>query len=167
MYLTCRETDGNGLATKNTGWTPGQWIRVAFVPAALYALQNIAALQAYQNLDAITFNVLNQTKTLSAALCCYLVIGKRQSFIQIISLLLLLLSALTMEGLVSFESLMFRTSLDTPSSQFDWNSARNSTHWSKGVAPILLASFISGLSGALSQRNLQSSGGGRNPYLFS
>lgn len=149
--------------TENTGWTPGQWIRVAFIPAALYALQNIAALQAYQNLDAITFNVLNQTKTLSAALCCYLVIGKRQSFIQIISLLLLLLSALIMEGLVSFESLMVRTSLDTSSSQLDWNS----THWSKGVAPILLASFISGLSGALSQRNLQSSGGGRNPYLFS
>lgn len=42
------------------GWTPSQWIRVAFVPAALYALQNVAALQAYQNLDSLTFNVLNR-----------------------------------------------------------------------------------------------------------
>ncbi|CAJ1968284.1 unnamed protein product [Cylindrotheca closterium] len=144
------------------GWTPNQWIRVAFLPAALYALQNMAALQAYQHLDSLTFNVLNQTKTLSAAMCCYLVMGKRQSFMQIFSLILLLLSALTMEGLVPLESLMFRSS-NVSTSQVDWNS----THWSNGVAPILLASFISGLSGALSQRNLQSSGGGRNPYLFS
>ena len=154
----------------------------------------MAALQAYQHLDSLTFNVLNrkfftcfllsqagcicpmlyyftilsllETKTLSAALCCYLVMGKRQSLIQILSLVLLLLSALIMEGLIPFEKLVFWKSVDShasSASHFDWNS----THWSNGVAPILLASFISGLSGALSQKNLQSSGGGRNPYLFS
>ena len=42
------------------GWTPKQWIRVAFLPAALYSLQNMAALQAYQHLDSLTFNVLNR-----------------------------------------------------------------------------------------------------------
>ena len=40
-----------------------------------------------------------------------------------------------------------------------------------GVAPILLASFISGLAGALSQRSLQratsTNSGGRNSYLYS
>lgn len=105
----------------------------------------------------------SETKTLSAALCCFLVMGKRQSFMQIFSLILLLVSALIMEGLIPLKSLVFRLSVDESPSQIDWNS----THWSNGVAPILLASFISGLSGALSQRNLQSSGGGRNPYLFS
>jgi solute carrier family 35 (UDP-sugar transporter), member A1/2/3 len=39
--------------------------------------------------------------------------------------------------------------------------------FTQGVAPLLLASFISGLAGALSQKNLQAVGGGRNPYLFS
>jgi UDP-sugar transporter A1/2/3 len=34
------------------------------------------------------------------------------------------------------------------------------------VAPVLFASFLSGLAGALSQKNLQA-GDGRNPYLFS
>ena len=86
-----------------SGWTLSAWVTVAFLPAALYSLQNIAALQAYQTLDALTFNVLNQTKTLSAALCCYLVMGRRQSFIQIISLLILLLSALIMEKLIPLD----------------------------------------------------------------
>lgn len=46
----------------------------------------------------------------------------------------------------------------------EWGSG----HWSQGVAPIMLASFISGLSGAISQKSLQTlGGGGRNPYLFS
>jgi len=52
-------------------------------------------------------------------------------------------------------------------------------HFTHGVVPILVASFISGLAGALSQKNLQQQqkqdpgkggsggGGGRNPYLFS
>jgi UDP-sugar transporter A1/2/3 len=133
---------------------------VAFLPAALYALQNLAALEAYQNLDSLTFNVLNQTKTLSAALCCYIVMGQKQSIIQVFSLLLLLLSALVMERLVPFDSLL---SADVTIEMPEWGSK----HWSHGVAPILLASFISGLSGALSQKNLQSHGGGRNPYLFS
>jgi UDP-sugar transporter A1/2/3 len=46
----------------------------------------------------------------------------------------------------------------------------STSHFTQGVAPILLASFISGLAGALAQKNLQSASGdakgGRNPYLF-
>jgi solute carrier family 35 (UDP-sugar transporter), member A1/2/3 len=148
-----------------SGWTIGCWVTVAFLPAALYALQNMAALQAYQNLDALTFNVLNQTKTLSAALCCYLVMGRKQSYMQVFSLLLLLLSALIMEKLISLD--FFLSSKATTTLQMPELGSR---HWTHGVAPIMLASFISGLSGALSQRNLQAKGsgsGGRNPYLFS
>lgn len=122
----------------------------------------MAALQAYQNLDPITFNVLNQTKTLSAALCCYLVMGRKQSFLQVCSLCLLLMAALTMERLVSLDSI-FSTNKTVTFEVPEWGSS----HWTHGVAPIMLASFISGLSGAISQKFLQSQGGGRNPYLFS
>lgn len=141
-------------------WTISSWVTVAFLPAALYALQNVAALQAYQYLDSMTFIVLNQTKTLSAALCCYLVMGRKQSLVQILSLFLLLLSALVMKSLVSLDSLL---SGSAPLQVPDWHSA----HWAKGVAPIMLASLLSGLSGALSQKDLQAKGGGRNAYLFS
>jgi len=143
-----------------SGWNVSTWAEVAFVPAALYCLQNIAALQAYQTLDALTFNVLNQTKTLSAALCCYLVMGRKQSSAQIISLFILLLSALIMEKIVPID--IFNLQVDQLKiTEFE------SRHWTHGVVPIMLASFISGLSGALSQKNLQAQGGGRNPYLFS
>ena len=53
---------------------------------------------AYQVLDPFTFNVLNQTKTLSARLSCYLVMGWKQSQVQILALFLLLVAALVIEG---------------------------------------------------------------------
>lgn len=160
---------------------------MALVPAALYAVQNIAALTAYQNLDALTFNVLNQTKTLSAAICLYFVTGHKQSILQSISLFLLLVAALIMEGVVviRMDLVLALMQLDLPTVRTllhgvskDDDEASSSSwgtkHFTHGVAPIMLASFISGLAGALSQKNLQQMdkqgggrGGGRNAYLFS
>lgn len=143
-----------------TGWSITTWISVAGIPAVLYVIQNLAALMAYQHLDALTFNVLNQTKTLSAALCCYLVMGRRQSPLQIISLFLLLLSALIMEGMLSLNVLLGKQPLTI-------NLLLDTNRFTNGVVPILVASFLSGLAGALCQTKLQSTGGGRNPYLYS
>lgn len=148
---------------------------VAFIPAALYAVQNSCALVAYQNLDPLTFNVLNQTKTLSAALCCYLVIGRKQSKQQIFALVLLLLSALIMESVIKVDWLMGLQSHDSTnkngrsevSTEQKNHADLGMRHLTHGVVPILAASFISGLAGALSQKSLQSAGGGRNPFLFS
>lgn len=145
-------------------WSLGQWVQVAAFPAALYAVQNVAALTAYQHLDALTFNVLNQTKTLSAAICCYFIMGRQQSLVQALSLLMLLASALVMERVVP---LPFGASEAKTANDDAGFSEWDTTHLTLGVAPILLASFISGLAGALSQKNLQSAGGGRNPYWFS
>jgi solute carrier family 35 (UDP-sugar transporter), member A1/2/3 len=151
-------------------WTWQQWFQVAAIPAGLYAIQNVAALTAYQHLDALTFNVLNQTKTLSAAFCCYVVMGRTQSPLQIAALLLLLLSALIMEGVVpipgasSPSKYYYATAASSTTTTTPWDTQ----HVTHGVIPILVASFISGLAGALSQKNLQATeGGGRNPYLFS
>jgi UDP-sugar transporter A1/2/3 len=137
---------------------------VALFPALLYSLQNLASIMAYQNLDALTFNVLNQTKTLSAALCTYLVMGKKQSQWQIVALFLLFLSALVMEGIVPVDALLgrFRASEQNTNRNQD---RFNTHHLTYGVAPLLLASFISGLAGAVAQKNLQT--GARNSYQFS
>lgn len=168
------------LRAATKGWTVSLWFAVAFTPAALYSVQNMAALTAYQNLDAVTYNVLNQTKTLSAALCCYLVMGRRQSRVQVLALLLLLLSALIVEGIVPVNTLLPKVLGGTGSPSLleedgsDGDAASSTSpikwgakHFTHGVVPILLASFISGLAGALSQKNLQAAGGGRNAYLFS
>ncbi len=156
-------------------WSISSWIRVAAVPAGLYTLQNTAALLAYQNLDGITFNVLNQTKTLSAALCCYLLMGRKQSRVQIVSLFLLLTSALIIENIIPIDFLggakgMPRGSGDVEEQKTTFLTSGK--HFTHGVVPVLFASFLSGLAGAISQKNLQSasgcgSSGGRNPYLFS
>eukprot|EP00565_Helicotheca_tamesis_P004532 CAMPEP_0185728054 /NCGR_PEP_ID=MMETSP1171-20130828/3545_1 /TAXON_ID=374046 /ORGANISM="Helicotheca tamensis, Strain CCMP826" /LENGTH=228 /DNA_ID=CAMNT_0028396717 /DNA_START=8 /DNA_END=691 /DNA_ORIENTATION=+ len=141
-------------------WTVGSWISVALVPAGLYCIQNLSALLAQINLDAVTYNVLNQTKTLSAALCCYLVMGRKQSKMQIVALLLLLISALVLEKIISLDTIFSPSS--TPPEPAVEVSSKHLTH---GVAPVLLASFLSGLAGALSQKNLQGAGS-RNSYFF-
>lgn len=164
------------------------WIALAGLPAFLYTIQNISSLMAYQNLEALTFNVLNQTKILSAALFCFLVMGKQQSRMQVASLVLLTLSTLVIEKIVhpaAFMTLMRGSGPAFGLGKFmegmmGGNFGRRFTH---GIIPIIAASMISGLAGALTQLNLQ--GGGsklslwgkkkstsvsrppRNAYLFS
>lgn len=140
------------------GWSVRGWARAAGIPAAIYVVQNYCTLMAYQNLSPITFNVLNQTKTLSAALCTYLIMKKRQSILQIVSLLLLLLSALVIENVVPIT----RQSNDVAKEPED--SDHRQTYIVTGVLPVLLASFLSGLAGAVGEQTVQSTG--RNAYLF-
>jgi UDP-sugar transporter A1/2/3 len=145
---------------------------VAGIPAALYVVQNYCALMAYQNLPPITFNVLNQTKTLSAALCCFLILGRVQSPLQIVSLFLLLLSALVIEKVVPLQrysqndiTTAVATKGDTtPTTETVTKTVDRRAEIVNGVIPVLLASFLSGLAGALSQKSLQTMG--RDSYLF-
>ena len=137
-----------------SSWSITSWLRLALLPATIYLVQNLCSLLAYQNLDAITYNVLNQTKTLSAALCCFLLLGKRQSKLQIIALVILLAAALVMEG-------VFATTESNDATKLSLSSR----HFSHGVLPIMLASFLSGLAGAITQKSLQS-GKGRNALMF-
>ena len=85
-------------AVQHWTWRTALW--TAGVPSLLYALQNYCSLMAYQNLTPITYNVLNQTKTLSAAFWCFLLLQQRQSGPQMLALGILLLSALVMENVV-------------------------------------------------------------------
>mmetsp|Transcript_14104 Transcript_14104/g.24052 ORF Transcript_14104/g.24052 Transcript_14104/m.24052 type:complete len:499 (+) Transcript_14104:205-1701(+) len=184
---TKKETREKDLA----GWSVKTWLALAGLPAFLYTIQNVAALMAYQNLEALTFNVLNQTKILSAALSCYFVMGKRQSKMQVVSLFVLILSTLVIEQILhpgTFVSLMSMRggmpgALPSLSSLIS-GAGRRVTH---GIIPILVASLISGMAGALTQKNLQGSKGStsiwgkkgstkanppvsrppRNAYLFS
>ena len=156
------------------GWSITQWISMAGLPAFLYTIQNVASLMAYQNLDPLTFNVLNQTKILSAAFFCYLILGKRQSRMQMAALFTLVSSSLVIERVISPGTL---TKLFSGASQHYTLRGRHVTH---GVVPVLIASGISGLAGALIQSKLQgtkkrmqnedrneSSSRPRNAYLYS
>jgi len=128
----------------------------------------MCSLLAYQNLDAITYNVLNQTKTLSAALCCYLIMQKKQSPVQMMALLVLLTAALVMEKVLPMDMLApsYWTDDNTANDESSANimSSLSPRHFSHGVLPIMVASFLSGLAGAITQKSLQV--GNRNALLF-
>jgi hypothetical protein len=133
------------LATRSwqsslVGWSLNSWLLVAGIPATLYVGQNYLSLVAYQNLSPVTFNVLNQTKTLSAALFCFLIMGRAQSKLQILSLFLLSISALILEKVIP---LPWTISHPKASSKI----SDSGSHFRSGVLPILAASSISGLAG--------------------
>ena len=152
-------------------WTIQSALLGAGIPSILYMIQNYCSLMAYQNLPPVTYNVLNQTKTLSAALCCYLIMRKKQSPIQLCSLGLLLLSALVVEKVVPLskafggelvsniqskkgqeESIENTESEDNDdmekindSKETEKKRIDDANQFYLGVIPVLLASFISGL----------------------
>lgn len=161
------------ILTFSSGWSDiaGQWsvassLVGAGLPASLYAIQNYCSLTAYQNLSPISYNVLNQTKTLSAAFFCYVLLSKPQSTVQIFSLFLLLISALIMEEVLPIRRGPPPDETMIPDATTTTQGKRTqTTHFTMGVLPILLASLISGLAGTLCQQTLQDFG--RNPWLFS
>ena len=153
------------VASSLKGWTLQSSLLLAGLPAVLYATQGVLTYLGYQHTDSVTFNGLNQTKTLSAALWCYLLLGKRQSPVQIVALGVLVFSALLFQGTVSFSSLFGKS--DDKSKDHAGSEEKKSTSLSKGILPCLGAAAISGLAGALSQKGVQVAGGsGRNPYLY-
>ena len=152
-------------------WSIKTWFAIAGLPAFLYTVQNIFTLMAQQNIEALTFNVLNQTKILSAALSCYLILGKQQSKMQMLSLCLLVFSTLVIERIINPASLFLldgrerafalgNTLKDVCGAFLSLRSGnRRVTH---GVAPLLVASMISGTAGALTQLSTQ--GGARRAW---
>ena len=151
-------------------------LKKALIPASLYCIQNIAVLQAYSTLDPISFNVINQTKTISAAICCFLIIGRKQSRLQIVALIMLMLAACIIENedatQIIFRFLFKNDISNKEESGYDSSSAIDfdmnvyQDRFIKGVCPLLFASFLSGFTGSLTEKLLQS-GSGRNSYLFS
>ena len=79
-------------------WSFLSALTAAGVPSVLYVVQNYCNLMANQVLPPVTFVVLNQTKTLSTAWCCFILLGQKQSDTQVMALLLLVFSALVVQG---------------------------------------------------------------------
>ena len=164
-------------------WSPSSFCRVAGVPSLLYAIQNKATMLAYSNLDSVTFNTLNQTKTISAAFWCWAFMGKRQSIMQCGALGMLMVAGTIIEGTIdgaeilrSFSEegvLATLSSLSSASLSFLSSSSSSASssapltdRFAYGILPCLLASLISGLAGALSQF-FMSGAKGRNAYMYS
>lgn len=79
-------------------WSLYSSLTAAGTPAALFVVQNYCNLMANQVLPPVAFVVLNQTKALSTAWCCFILLGQKQSDTQVLALLLLVCSALVVQA---------------------------------------------------------------------
>ena len=93
--------------------------------------------RSYQNLDGLTFNLVNQTKTIFTVVALYLVMGRRQSVRQCLAL-------------ASIFGVSLYMATEKPTSATD---RPNSFEY--GIVPLVAASMLSGAASAFSQKNLQ------------
>ena len=132
------------------GWSLLDSLKIAALPATLYAIQNLFVQYGYIMLDSMTFNLLNQTKTLSAAFWLWTLMGQKQSYVQIFALLLLLAAAYILNSEAGGSS----------------GGNQDVATYHLGIMMVCGASMISGLSAALTQRALVSAKP-RHPLFFS
>lgn len=138
-------------------WSVWNSVKVAAVPAFLYAVNNVLSQHGYSLLDAVSFNVINQTKTLFAVFWLWVILKQEQSPIQLFSLSLLIAAPCILYGTPeAITAFSFQSFLD----YFTGHSAN-------GVFIVLAASFISGLAAALTQKSLSGENALRNTFLFS
>eukprot|EP01038_Epipyxis_sp_PR26KG_P015373 gene15373-20724_t len=138
-------------------WSISDSLKVAALPATLYAIQNLCVQYGYVLLDSMTFNLLNQTKTLSAAFWLWILMNKKQSFVQMIALFLLLAAAVVLNlGPSSSTSVKTMT-----------NVISGISNYHLGLIMVAIASMISGFAAALTQRALVDNSKKRHPYFFS
>jgi len=145
-------------------WSPLSTLIAAGIPSALYALQGTLTYTAYQNLDAVTYNGLTQLKVFSSAFCCYVILNKRQSVLQMLSLGLLMLSSVVFQG--SWKDWKSKQTSDDGKHKSNRNNQRILL---MGVLPCITATLLSGLAGAFSQKSLQTQAGGqmhRDAYFY-
>lgn len=141
-----------GMKEALRGWTFRSFLLSAGIPSLTYLAQNICVQVAYQKLDGIVFNILNQTKMLFTAFFVYVIVGRRQSLIQCLALCFLTVAG----ALVSWSE------ASTASERPVNGELGNMT---VGICCILVASALSGLGGAISEWILQRKR--RNSYVFS
>eukprot|EP01036_Dinobryon_divergens_P032545 gene32545-42158_t len=125
-------------------------LKAAAIPATLYAIQNLAVQYGYVLLDSMTFNLLNQTKTLSAAFWLWIILNQPQSPPQLFALFLLLGAALVLTSGGSSTSSLSLSGND----------------YQLGLLVVAAASLLSGISAALTQKNLVGFRK-RHPFFFS
>ncbi|KAH9316359.1 hypothetical protein KI387_024986, partial [Taxus chinensis] len=133
LILIAREGSWGRLCKE---WTFIGSLTASGLPAAIYALQNSLLQVSYQNLDSLTFTMLNQTKLFFTALFMYFILGQKQTLQQIGALVLLIIAALLL-------SIGERSG---HGSTVDREQA-----FLMGIIPVIIASVLSGLASSLCQ----------------
>ncbi|ETO12314.1 hypothetical protein RFI_25062 [Reticulomyxa filosa] len=147
-------------------WNFRESLELAFFPSLIYSIQNVLAFVAYDHLDPLTFNLINQTKIISAAVFLYLLLKRKQTQRQLLSLVIVFFVAVMLSIDTEAHKGQSKTSQQT-------NSSTGSTFKKNeefGLSAVLAASLFSGLAGTLVQKALQQSAStnnsGRNSLFY-
>eukprot|EP00933_Yihiella_yeosuensis_P057355 TRINITY_DN570_c0_g2_i1.p1 TRINITY_DN570_c0_g2~~TRINITY_DN570_c0_g2_i1.p1 ORF type:complete len:328 (+),score=28.84 TRINITY_DN570_c0_g2_i1:101-1084(+) len=132
------------------GWKIRDCLVSAGVPSITYLIQNYCIQVAYQNLDGVVFNVLNQSKVLFTALFSFLISGRMQSRMQCLALSFVMLGGILV-------------SLPQNESKRPEQSAEESQ--TLGVTCVLAAAALSGIGSGITEWSLQRQR--RNNFLLS
>eukprot|EP00397_Hematodinium_sp_SG-2012_P025046 GEMP01026138.1.p1 GENE.GEMP01026138.1~~GEMP01026138.1.p1 ORF type:complete len:202 (+),score=20.22 GEMP01026138.1:306-911(+) len=116
-------------------WTVQSCIIKAGLPALSYAVQNQCNYAALRNLDSVTYSVLNQTKIIATAVCVYLLMGIRPTIRQLFGMSFLMVA-------VALVISVDEATSTTGNHEF-------------GLFSGVVASILSGIGAALTQRTLQ------------
>ena len=144
----CRSPRQKAAAAAREKWSAYRAAQVAALPALIYSLQNTLCLVAYDSIDGLTFNLLNQTKLIWTAVFVLLLLKRRQTIVQWCALSLLFAAAVLLSIAKSGDE-----------------DAAKKGNYVLGCFAALLAALLSGLASACCQWALQV--GGRDSYLFS
>ena len=122
------------------GWSFTNALVTAGVPAMIYSTQNLLIQTAYQNLDGVSFNVVNQTKFVFTAVFLFALYGKRQSRLQVVAL-----------GMMFSAAVLLTVGKDSATSVGS-DRAENSI-W-LGYVPCAVAAMLSGVASAYSEQSV-------------
>jgi UDP-sugar transporter A1/2/3 len=153
------------------GYSVQRAVVLCALPASTYLVQNYCIQVAYQNIDSVVFNILNQSKMLFTAFFSFAIMGRRQSRVQCIALLMVTIAGI----LISWRSHSDSLSSSATNGQNGHSSSNGHTNghngqnghsnWMLGVPCVVVASALSGLGSGLTEWIVQ--GQKRNTYLFS
>ncbi|KAF0683451.1 Aste57867_24485 [Aphanomyces stellatus] len=124
-------------------WSVRVALRTTALPALIYTVQDYLIQTSIVVLDGVTFNVLNQTKIIWTAVFVYLMLGKKQSTIQVLALVVLVASAVVIAA------------THGSSSRHDLSTHADDLLRAAGLTRAMLAAVLSALAGTIIQRALQ------------
>ncbi|CAK4078128.1 unnamed protein product [Aphanomyces euteiches] len=131
-------------------WSSRVALRTTVLPALIYSVQDYLNQTAVVILDGVTYNVLNQTKIIWTALLVYVMLGQKQSTMQVVALVILVASAVLI-------------AVGGKQQSHSATSAADDLIRFTGMTRAAFAAVLSAFAGTIIQRALQREA--RNAYM--
>lgn len=128
-------------------------MKLILVPATIYAVQNNLLYFALSSLDAVTFQIVNQTKIVTTAFFASIMLGKRYTWLQLLALIVLVGGVVLVQSGPQKEP--SSTSSSSPSSIPPLLPSSQPVPVFFGFVAVLLASFISGFASCFLEKMLK------------